>query len=262
MPNTVVIGAMKCGTDALHEYLDEHPDIAMSIPKELNFFLDSPLRDDAVPEHTRYGNEVPKRAGRCEPYAWSAGNWHRGGEWYARHFPAHSPVRGESSPGYTSPRYPDVAGRMAAVIPDARLVYIVRDPLERALSQYQHHRRDGAETRALEDALLDPHSQYISRGRYYERLMPFLEHFARDHVAIVSREELLGERRTTVRSLFEFLGVDRGFWSDGLERLWNTSNGHPVAVGKRLRRRFGEALADDLERLREIAGSDFPRWSM
>src|SRR5687768_10052815 len=109
LPNLIVIGAMKCGTTALHEALALHPDIVMSQPKELNFFF--------APDH---GNG-----------SWELGNWHRGLDWYCSHWPAQALVRGESSPGYTSPSHPEAAERMATVIPDARLLCLVRDPLIR-----------------------------------------------------------------------------------------------------------------------------------
>lgn len=168
LPNLVVIGAMKCGTTALHRTLDGHPDVAMSAPKELNFFCGarhSPLAPTEV--------SVEPTDGRI----WARGNWHRGLSWYARHFTAEAPVRGESSPGYTSPSHPEVVTRMAALIPGVRLIYLVRDPVARALSQYRHHQREGTETRSVEEAILDPASQYLSRGRYYQRLEPFLAHF-------------------------------------------------------------------------------------
>lgn len=152
LPNLIVIGAMKCGTTALHRYLDLHPEVAMSEPKELNFFFGPERLDE-----------------RDEPAARSAGNWHRGVGWYAMQFrPA--PVRGEASPGYTSPSFPEAAERMARVVPEARLVYAVRDPVARAVSQYLHHRADGTERRPIEEALLDPASQYLARSLYHERL--------------------------------------------------------------------------------------------
>src|SRR5215217_5064804 len=135
LPTLMVIGAMKCATTALHDYLDAHPDITMSTPKELNFFNGSSMRGLA---------------------------------WYASHFDPRSKLRGESSPGYTSPSFPDTAARMASAIADVRLVYLVRDPIERALSQYRHHLRDQTEARPLEEAVLDTSSQYIPRSRYYE----------------------------------------------------------------------------------------------
>ena len=108
LPNLIVIGAAKCGTTSLHAYLDEHPEIAMSREKELHFFVDRK-------------------------------NWGRGIEWYEAQFDASAPVRGESSPGYSAyPLYEGVAERMARVVPDAKLVYLVRDPVERVVSHYTH----------------------------------------------------------------------------------------------------------------------------
>jgi len=224
----------------------------MSEPKELNFFFG--------PENgqTPTGN----RHTHSQFGAWTPGNWHRGPDWYAGHFVAGSPVRGESSPGYTSPSHPGVAQRMAKLIPWARLVYLVRDPVDRALSQYRHHRAEGSETRPLDEALLDRNSQYVARGRYHERLLPFLEHFGRRQIAIVAREEMLTQRRSTLRSLFGLLGVDQDFWAIDLERLWNASEGRSPGVGKPLRERLADALVDDADRLRELAGRDFPGWSV
>ncbi len=242
LPNLIVIGAMKCGTTALHRYLGLHPDIAMSEPKELNFFF-GPERLDA-------------RSG-----ASSAGNWHRGVEWYARQFrPA--PVRGEASPGYTSPSYPEAAERMARVVPDARLVYAVRDPVERAVSQYLHHRADGAERRPIEEALLDSASQYLARSRYYARLEPYLAKFPRGQIFICAQEDLSLERRTTVRELYRFAGVDDSFWSPSHELRWNVARSAPVSLERALRRRLAVRLSDDAARLQELAGREFTGWRL
>jgi hypothetical protein len=211
LPNLVVIGAMKSGTTALHHYLGYHPDIAMSRHKELNFFygpMDTPCPDSSMrKQHPR----------SCTCWQrWVAGNWHRGTDWYASHFRLRSMIRGESSPTYTSPSYPLVPARMAQLIPTARLVYLVRDPVASAISQYGHHRRDGTERRPIHEALLDANSQYISRGRYYERLGPFRSRFAKSQIAIIAQEDLLTERRATMRTIFRFLEVDESFWNPAL----------------------------------------------
>ena len=254
LPNLVVIGAMKAGTSALHRYLGMHPQIAMSTPKELNFFFG---QRPASGERAWAGQEATE-----EGRNGSAGNWYRGREWYARHWPAASDVRGESSPGYTSPSFPEVASRMAGVIPSTRLVFVVRDPIDRAVSQYRHHQSDGSEVRPLEEALLDPRSQYLSRGCYYERLMPFLQRFGRRQIAIAAHEELLVDRRATLRRLFGWLGVDGDFWSSDLGHELHWSNGAPPQVPPRLRAALVEALAGDVDRFREVAGRDFPGWSL
>ncbi len=109
---------MKCTTSSLHYYLNLHPQIAMSWNKERNFF---------IAEH----------------------NWPRGVRWYERHFKRGFAFCGESSPAYTHhPHFRGVAARMHDLLPTARLIYLVRDPIERILSHYLHAvratRRTGA----------------------------------------------------------------------------------------------------------------------
>ena len=246
LPNLVLIGAMKCGTTSLHHYLDSHPGICMSRPKELNFFIGP----DAA-------------AGEDRPVDWRQGTWHRGVDWYASHFDPAAPVRGEVSPGYTSPSFPYVAERMATVVPAARLVYAVRDPVRRAVSQYRHHRRDGTEHRDLEEALLDPAGQYVARGRYYERLEPFLATGVFDgRIAVVAQEQLHAGGRETMRRLFAHVGVDDGFWSSDMEERRNESRDEPPELSPRLRERLADEFRDDADRLRRLTGEEFPDWSV
>ena len=204
LPNLIVIGGLKCGTTSLHHYLNLHPEIAMSRPKELNFFV-------------------------------AELNWELGAEWYASHFDRTSPIRGESSPHYTNlPRFRGVAERMAEVLDaDARFVYMVRDPIDRMLSHYFHNVGGGYESRPLEQALPDPGSAYVARSRYAMQARPYLEGFGAERLLIVSREELAAEREQTMRRVFEFAGVDPGFRSEQFEREWETGSGK-AAGGFRL----------------------------
>lgn len=218
-PDVAIVGGMKCGTTALHRYLGGHPDVAASQPKELNYFF-----GDA-------------RGG--------PGNAWRGPQWYLGHFPRRRGLRLDTSPGYTSPDHPDVAERMAAAAPDARLIYLARDPLDRAVSQYGHHRRDGDERRPLDEALLDPESQYMSRSRHHERLQPFLRHFPPDRIAIVRHADLLGRRRATLVSLFRWLGIDPSHWREAYRRERNIGGPEPVRVPGDVGRRFLAAVVDD-----------------
>lgn len=243
MPNVVIIGAMKAGTSALRAYLARHPHVAMSTPKELNFF---------------FGQETGDTSGDWSP----RGNWHRGVEWYAGHFDSKAAVRGEASPGYTSPDHPEVPERMGAVLPDARLVYLVRDPVARAVSQYRHHRREGAEERPIAEALLDPAAQYVARSRYVERLRPFLDHYAHAQLTVVVSERLRGAPRETLASLFATLGVDDDFWDPALARPEHVSAGDTPVLGSRLRGALAEQLVDDAQRLRELAGDDLREWTL
>jgi Sulfotransferase domain len=195
LPNLIVIGGLKCGTTSLHHYLNLHPQIEMSRPKELNFFV-------------------------------SELNWELGRDWYASHFSGRSPVRGETSPHYTNlPRFDGVAERMRGVLgSDVRLVYMVRDPIDRMLSHYLHNVGGGYETRPLEQVLTDPEAGYVARSRYAMQLEPYLREFGSERAAIVSREELKDDRAGTMRRVFSFLGVDSSFSSEQFEREWETGS--------------------------------------
>jgi hypothetical protein len=242
LPGVVVIGAMKCATSAVHEYLDAHPDITMSRTKELNFF-----NGPEVAPHDDAGTW------------WVTGQWHRGLDWYSSQLEPSAPVRGESSPAYTSPACPEVPARMASVVPEVRLVYLVRDPVDRAASQYGHHRRDGTERRPLDEALLDPGSQYLPRSRYHERLLPFLSWFDPGQVHVVVQERLARRRRAEIARLYEHVGVDPG-WRDDRHDVRVHAGGRGVAVPPRVRAEFDERVRDDVARLRELVGDELEEW--
>ena len=195
LPNLLVIGGLKCGTTSLHHYLNLHPEIGMSRPKELNFFVE----------------EL---------------NWELGRDWYASHFPPAAPVRGESSPHYTNlPRFEGVSARIRETLGAAvRLVYVVRDPIDRMLSHYLHNVGGGYETRPMEDVLTDPEGAYVARSRYAMQPEPYLDDFGSDRIAIVAREELKDERAPTMRRIFDFVGVDPSFSSEEFEREWETGS--------------------------------------
>jgi hypothetical protein len=152
---------------------------------------------------------------------------------------------------------------MAALLPGAWLVYAVRDPIRRAVSQYRHHCRDGTESRDLEEALLDPGSQYVARGRYFDRLTPYLATGVFDgRIEIVAQEQLHAAGRATMRRLFAHVGVDDGFWSADMDERRNQSQDVPPQLSPRLRDRLTEAFRDDADRLREYAGEEFPDWTV
>jgi hypothetical protein len=193
LPNLILIGGLKCGTTSLHHYLSLHPEIAMSRPKELNFFV----------------TEL---------------NWPLGRDWYAGHFDSKARIRGESSPHYTNrPSFSGVPPRMREVLgSDVHLLYVVRDPIDRMLSHYLHNVGGGYEDRSLVDALSDPESSYVTRSRYFFQAEPYLEEFGAERLRIVGREELRDDRQGAMRRAFEFLGVDASFTSEQFEREWET----------------------------------------
>lgn len=177
-PNLFIVGAMKAGTTALHGYLDRHPDIFMSDPKEPGFFAD-PAPDAAA------------RAAYLALFARGAGQ-----RW-----------RGEASTRYTKAGdAADVAGRVAEVAPEARILYMVRDPVARTLSQYLFNRRIHAERRALCQAVReDP--RYLRVGDYTGRITPYLDRFGADRVRILSAEDLEADPQAVLDALFGWLDL-------------------------------------------------------
>lgn len=196
LPNVVVIGSGKCGTSSLHHYLRQHPEIYMSRPKELRFF-----------SHEQ--------------------NWDRGIEWYESHFAdASAPVCGEASPQYTHyPRVRGVPERMQSVIPDAKLIYLVRDPLERIAAGWMDNYSRRFEHRPLADAVTPfATSGLVSSSLYYMQLEEYLRFFPGEQVLVVQSEQLMRERRRTLQTVFRFLGVDDSFDTPAFDRTHHRSS--------------------------------------
>jgi hypothetical protein len=181
LPNLLIIGAQKCGTTSLHAYLDLHPDVNMAAEKELDFFIED-------------------RA------------WRRGVDWYAARFAADAAVRGEASPNYTGwPVWDGVPERASAVVPGARLVYLVRDPIERIESHYLQRRlQDGArgEIADVLGDIGDPHNLFVARSRYATQLERWLEHFPQERLLVLSAEELRDARHAAVAAVLAHVGLD------------------------------------------------------
>jgi len=268
LPNLIIIGAQKCGTTALHSYMHRHPEIMMSTPKEVNFFIDKPGK----------------------------GTWDKGVDWYRSHFDDSFAVRGESSPDYSAdPLYRDVPARMAQLAPDAKLIFLVRDPVDRAHAGYVHHYARRTERRAMREALLDPESPHVWRSRYHHQLSLWLEHYPLERILVLSQDELRSRRRPTLKSVWRFLGVRENVWRESFHikrlktkdlrrltplgklvvdrvsgRRWRqlrayppfTMRFEPPELDPGLRAELAELLRDDAARFRELSGMTFEDWSV
>lgn len=179
LPTFIVIGAGKAGTTSLWAYLREHPQVFMSARKELDFF---------TTEH----------------------NWHRGLGWYESHFAdaGDATAIGEVSGNYTNwPDYLGVPERMASAVPDARLIYVIRHPVDRMVSGYRYLRARGLEDRPMEQAFRE-RAMYTNASSYASQIDQFLRHFAREQLLVIVSERLRDDRATTMDDVFAFLGVD------------------------------------------------------
>src|SRR5215472_2825010 len=181
LPTFVVIGAMKAGTVSLRHYLDEHPNVFLGrggMFGEPNFF---------IAEH----------------------NWPRGRGWYESLFDGAggADAIGECSPSYSMTHvYRDVPERMARVVPEARLVYVVRDPIARMQSMYMHQVSAGHERRRADVALLD--GRYLGPSLYGFQLAAFLDHFDRNQVLVIASEVLRDRPREALTAVFDHIAVD------------------------------------------------------
>ena len=181
LPNLVVIGAQKCGTSGLHYHLSLHP-------RGL----------DVASEGAQLLHQGAKLA------AWLA--------WYGGHFDARATVRGEASPNYTAyPHHLGVPERMRSLVPDARLIYVVRDPLERIAAHWVHNYAKRREKGDLRSTLVHPNTSYVIRSQYHMQLQQFLNHYPREQVLVLEQQDFRTDRARTLRKVFEFVGVDPSF---------------------------------------------------
>lgn len=187
-PNLFIIGAQKSGTTSLHSYLGAHPDVFMSSTKEPGYF---------VPEMDYYPKDL---------------------EWYLSLFAGAggTKVVGESSTHYTKrPFFEGVAERIYAFAPNARFVYVMRDPIRRAISHYWHNKRNFEEHRPILEAMRDA-PVYRDFGDYEFQLHPYVEVFGLDRIHVVLFERLAATPQLCVNSLLSWLGLsdmppDAGF---------------------------------------------------
>ena len=189
LPDFVIIGAMKCATTTLHEQLARQPGITMSSPKEPNFFSDDALD-------------------------------HRGLDWYASHFESgpSTTLAGEASTHYTKlPVHPKTVERMLRHLPEVKLVYVMRHPIDRLISHYWHDFLDGKIQSPIDHAV-QIHSDLVDFGRFAYQLKPYFEAFGPSRVHPILFERLVVEPQEELERLGAFLGHDEPLlWDHGLK---------------------------------------------
>jgi hypothetical protein len=149
----------------------------------------------------------------------------QGEDWYLTLFAGaeSEPVIGESSTVYSRiPHFPGVPERIAKFSPEARFIYVMRDPIERTISQYWFHVRFCRERRDMLTAIReDPH--YTDTSNYAMQLAPYFERFGSDRIATVTFEELSRNPSNVTRQLFAWLGVDASFVPPNLDQRENVT---------------------------------------
>ncbi len=255
-PDFLIVGAQRAGTTSLYKTLVQHPAVLPAgLHKGVHYF------------DTDY---------------------QQGAAWYRSHFPLRltaarsgrrhgtTPITGEASPYYMF--HPMVPGRIASDLPDARLVVLLRDPVERAYSAYTHERARGFETLPFEDAIAaepdrlageeerlraDPsyvspahqHNAYLARGRYIEQLERLESAVGRDRLCVIDSDELFVDFQSVFPPVLEHLGLDP-WMPDSFEQR----NARPrTKLEPEIRRRLEDHFAPYDERLAAWWGRD-PGW--
>jgi hypothetical protein len=222
LPNFLIIGAAKSGTSSLYMYLKQHPEIFMSPVKEPHFFsFDAKSKMTQGP-----GDPIRKAITDYKHYVHLFDN-----------------VSNEKAIGEASTSYlyrPEAPRRIHNLLPDIKLIAILRNPVERAFSAYMHVVRDGRETAPnFQEALSlepqritdnwDPIWHFTSVGFYYEQLSRYYAIFQQNQIKIFLFEELLTTQQALLESIFRFLGVNPHFSPDSSVKF-NVSGEQKIAI--------------------------------
>lgn len=198
LPDFLIVGAMKSGTSSLFNYLSQHPLIVPPVRKETHYF------------------SLGYRLGKGE-------------DWYRAHFPLKIALNGGKITGEATPGYmfePDVPARIAKALPAARIIVVLRNPVERAISHYAHEVAMGREYLPFEDAIACEedrlaaamaageegyetfiHASYKKRGLYFEQIHFLEQQFDRDQIMILGSGALFAKANDTMEELSDFLGL-------------------------------------------------------
>ncbi len=211
-PSFIIIGAQKSGTSSLFRYLSQHPQITPSYRKEVHFF-----------------------DGGLNP---NVDNFKKGEPWYRAHFPLKQNASNNQKSFEASPLYmfnPLTPQRISELIPEVRLIAVLRDPVERAISHYFHEKRKGREPLPIMKALqseeerLSPvitkqdykndifiHHSYKARGVYHEQLKRYANFFPMSNILVLNSLTFFTQPHDALRRIYEFVGVDSEFVVDDL----------------------------------------------
>lgn len=246
MVEIVIGGVHKCGTTALHSYLCSHSQIVGGLKKELHFF-DDPTVDWRCPDYRAYEALFAPREAEQK--------------------------RLDATPSYIF--LPECLGRLRAYNPNVRLIFLFRDPIERALSHWAMATRRGRETLDFDAAIRAESDRiaaypprdigykayaYVERGFYGRQLSRALDVFPREQILCLASETLLKEPETALGSVSAHLGIA----PFGLikRRELNKGPGLQATIEPGTKAFIKEKLQDDIRLFSQLSGLDTRHWSV
>lgn len=214
LPNFLIVGFPKCGSTALHYYLNSHPDIYMPNQKELHFFTSDILEKLSAGKGDKYvkGNQIKDIESYKEQYVGSNGE----------------KAIGDASPSYIN--YPEIAiPRIKKTLGNPKIIILLRDPVKRAYSNYLHMVRENRETLSFYESLKAEERRrqknysdfwyYAFNSTYLDKVKSYKDEF--DQVFILTQEELNRNVLETVQKIFTFLDVDSRYEPDNIDKRYN-----------------------------------------
>ena len=202
--NFVGIGAEKSGTTWIADCLAEHPEICMAPGKELYFFNEYDPHFLTVKNH-RYDK------------------W--GFDWYKKQFNncAARQIKGEFTPTYLYCKR--AAARIKKHYPDIKIIVALRDPVDRAFSQYLHDQKIGLNKNLSFEAARKKHNSYIEKGKYYKYLKTYFELFPKKNILILFFKDIKNNPKQTIKNIYQFLDVKNiNFQPPSLYKKSNTAS--------------------------------------
>ncbi len=237
VPKFIIIGSQRCGTTSLYTYLAEHPQILTPIKKEMDFF------------------------------SW---HFHRGIDWYLAHFPlmpeGEEFVTGEASPSYFD--YREAPKRVYSAFPEAKLIVLLRNPVDRAISHFYRLRELNWEGRSIDRAISDEIERlnqnpeyiigeepgnYLARGRYIEFIKNWLAFFPREQLLILKSEDFYENVGETVQQVLAFLDLPEY----QLSEYQNANPGSYQRVNESIRELLSDYFKPYNQELEEYLGRKF-----
>jgi hypothetical protein len=256
LPEFLIIGEAKTGTTFLYYLLTRHPYVEPAATKEVHY-LDRPLKS--------FQNNISWYRSQFPPPAWKEGR---------------RVITGEASPYYMY--HPHAARRASEIVPEARIIALLRNPVDRAYSEYQHKVRTGREDLSFEKAVENEEERirgqrerllanervvspnlrnfsYLARGVYVDQLLEWERYFGRERMLVLSSEELFDAPMETLKRVMEFLELPE--WEpEDLDSLSTPDSRHEAdyeSMTPETREQLKSYFATHNQRLYDFLGEDF-----